>query len=152
MKTILVSLLLASVAGTAAAQKPRSPAPAAKPAPKKPNFGDGYELKGRSSSGPRVVDTVVVRNVHERPSGRVLADRMDDLETCWLKLPAAKRVASAATLHVTIEAAGNVTAARVDGELPTGVGKCITTAASRWTFPAAETRAEVEHGITLTVR
>jgi hypothetical protein len=154
MKTILVSFLLAVTASTASAQKPRpatKPAAQEKTAAKRPSFGDGYELKGRSSSGPRVVDTSMVRSLSERPN-RVLGDRLDDLEVCWLRLPASKRVTSAATLRVTIEAAGHVTAARVDGELPAGVGKCITAAAGRWSFPVADTRAEVEHGITLTTR
>jgi hypothetical protein len=45
-----------------------------------------------------------------------------------------------------------VTAARVDGELPAGVGKCITSVATRWSFPVGDARSEIEHGITLTTR
>lgn len=148
MKAILVSLALAAGASSFAfADKPRSSKPA-----KKPNFGDSFELKGRSSSGPRIVDTAVVRTVTERQAGRSIKDKIADLENCWLRLPAGRRIASAATLHVTVEAAGTVTAARLDGELPAGVGKCIAAAAGHWTFPAADARTELEHGITLTSR
>jgi hypothetical protein len=154
MKTILVSLSLALVASAASADttppKAARGSPA-KAAPKKPNFGDSYDplSKGRSSSGPNIVDTSVVRNVSER-SNRSIKDKIDDLEVCWLKLPAAKRVAAAALLHVTVEASGVVTASRIDGELPAGVGKCITGAAARWTFPVGDARTELEHGISLT--
>ncbi len=151
MKAILVSLVsLALAAGASSfafADKPRASKPV-----KKPNFGDAFELKGRSSSGPRIVDTAVVRTVTEHQAGRVIKDKIADLENCWLRLPAGRRIASAATLHVTVEAAGTVTAARLDGELPAGVGKCITAAAGRWTFPATDGRTELEHGITLTSR
>lgn len=149
MKTILVSLSLAVLASSAYADKPR-PAPA-KPAPKKPNFGDSFDpfARGRSTSGPKIVDTAVVRSVTEK-SGRTIKDKLDDLEVCWLKLPAAKRTATSVTLRVTVEASGVVTATKLDGELPAGVGKCITAAAGRWTFAAADARTELEQGISLT--
>ena len=115
------------------------------------NFGESFELKGRFASKPRDVDPTIVKNVEHAPT-RVIKDKLSDLEYCWLKLPAGKRAASSAMLRVTIEAAGNVTQARVDGELPAGVGKCITAAANRWTFPAADARSEIEHGITLTTK
>ncbi len=146
MKPILVSLALALLSSSAVADK-------AKPKPaKKPNFGESFDLKARSSSKPRDVDPAIARNLTEHQAGRVIKDKIGDLEYCWLKLPAGKRVASAAMLKVTIEAAGTVTQARVDGELPAGVAKCITSAANRWTFPVADARSEIEHGITLTTR
>jgi len=146
MKPILVGLLLVVGASSVAAQKP-APNRHAK---KKPNFGEGYELKDRSAHRPRVVETPVVRTVIAHPTGRDLRDKVGDLEYCWLKLPPARRIASAAMLHVTVEAAGMVTAASVEGALPAGVERCITAAAGRWRFPVAETRAELEHAIMLT--
>jgi len=145
MKTILVSLALTLLSSSAFADK-------AKPKPtKKPNYGESFELKGRFASKPRDVDPTIVKNVEQAPT-RVIKDKVGDLEYCWLKLPAGKRAASSAMLRVTIEAAGNVTQARVEGELPAGVGKCITSAANRWTFPAADARSEIEHGITLSTK
>jgi hypothetical protein len=150
MKTILVSLAITALgAGIAVAEKPKSPS---KTAPKKQNFGESFELKSRTTSKPRDTETVVVRSVTEAQAGRVIKDRLGEVENCWLKLPAGKRTTSAAFLKVTIEAGGNVSSARIEGELPAGVGKCITTAAQRWTFPVADARSEIEHGITLTVR
>jgi hypothetical protein len=149
MKTILVSLAITVGAGTAAADKPKIPS---KPIAKKPNFGESYALKSRTTGKPRDIDPAIVRNVTEAQSGRVIKERIADVEYCWLKVPAGKRTASAAMLKVTIEAAGNVSSARLDGELPAGVGKCITAAAGRWTFPAGDARSEIEHGITLTTR
>jgi len=150
MKTILVSFSLALLSTTAVADKGKPPS---KPAAKKPNFGESFELKGRYASRPRDVEPAIVKNVPlTATQPGVLKDKIGDLEYCWLKLPAAKRVASSAMLKVTIEAVGTVAAARVDGELPAGVGKCITTVASRWTFPAGDARSEIEHGITLTTR
>jgi len=150
MKTILVSFALSLVASSALADGRPHPRPPV--AAKKPNFGESFELKGRFASRPRDIDPAIVKNVVERQPGRVLKDRMADLEYCWLKLPAGKRVASAAMLRVTVEAEGTVTQARVDGELPAGVARCITSAAQRWVFPVAEARVEIEHGITLTTR
>lgn len=147
MKTILVSLTLVFLSSSALAQKARPPSKA-----KKPNLGESFELKGRNASQPRDVDPSIVSNVIERQPVRVIKDKLGDLEYCWLKVPAGKRVASAATLRVTIEAAGTVTQSRVDGELPAGVAKCITSAVNRWTFPVADARSEIEHGITLTSR
>lgn len=149
MKTILVSLALVAFATPALADKAKPPSkPAAK---KKPNFGESFELKGRYASRPRDVEPAIVKNVIASQP-RVLEDKIADVEYCWLKLPAAKRVASAAVLKVTIEAAGTVTSAHVEGRLPAGVGKCITSVATRWSFPVGDARSEIEHGITLTTR
>ena len=51
MKTILVSLALSLLSSSALADK-------AKPKPiKKPNFGESFELKGRSANKPRDTET-----------------------------------------------------------------------------------------------
>jgi hypothetical protein len=143
MKPILFASLIAS----SAIAGPR------KPPPKKPNFGESFDLHARRTTQPRDVDPATVRSLSEHQAGAVIKTRLDDLENCWLRLPAAKRIAGGATLRVTIEATGVVSSARIsDADLPAGVGKCITSAAARWTFPASESRAEIEHGITLTTR
>lgn len=150
--SLIVVGTLGVLASSAAADKRRpTPAPA-KPAAvaKKPNLGESFDLKQRRTALPRDTETQATRSLTDAQVGRVIKDRIGDLEYCWLKLPAGRRTASAATLHVTIEAIGTVAEARIDGELPAGVGKCITTAAGRWTFPVAEGRTEIEHGITLT--
>lgn len=148
MKTILLSLSFVGVlAGAAAAGKSKP----AKTPPKKPNFGESFELKSRFSSRPRDIDPAIVKTVEIQPT-RVVKDKIGDLEYCWLRLPASKRLASSAILRLTVEAAGTVSSVRVDGELPAGVAKCITTVAGRWTWATGDARSEIEHGITLTSR
>ena len=115
-------------------------------------MSESFDLKGRTTSKPRDVDPTLVRNVTENQASRVIKERIADVEYCWLKLPSGKRPTSAALLKLTIEPTGGVSFARIEGELPAGVGKCITTAASRWNFPVSDARSEIEHGITLTTR
>jgi hypothetical protein len=145
MKTILISFtVLGALAGAASADKAKSKA-------KKPNFGESFELKSRSSSRPHDIDPAIVRNVAAQPA-RAIKDKVSDLEICWLKLSAGKRLASSAMLRLTVEAAGNVSAVRVDGELPAGVAKCISSMASRWSWAPGDARSEIEHGVTLTTK
>ena len=147
------TILSSSLCALAAVGSLASPALADKPSlkAKKPNFGESFDLKQRRSAPPRDVDPpVVVRSLSDSQTDRVIKNHVEDLEYCWLKLPASRRTTTAATLHVTIEAIGNVADARVEGELPTGVAKCMSLAASKWRFPVTDARTELEHGITLT--
>lgn len=97
---------------------------------------------GESDKGP-------ARSVTESAVGKVVRERSEELEYCWLKVPAAKRTASSAVLKLMIEASGAVAGADLEGEVPAGVSKCITAAAAKWTFPAADEGCEIEHGLSL---
>ncbi len=130
-----------------------------KPAPKKPvadevsklNLGLSYGLKTRASALPAAdAEKAEAKPLSENQVGAIVRERAEDLEYCWLRLPPAKRVVSAAILHLSIEADGKVAAVEVNGDLPAGVGKCITQMAGRWTFPAADAATEIDHGIMLT--
>lgn len=146
MKTILVSLsLVGALAGAAAADRSK---PSKTPS-KKPNFGESFELKSRFASRPRAIDPTIVKNV-EVQSTRAIKDKIGDVEYCWLRLPANRRLASSAILRLTVEAAGHVSSVRIDGALPAGVAKCISTVAGRWTWAPEDSRSEIEHGVTLT--
>ena len=154
MKAI-VSLLLATASITLLA----SPALAGKQKPKKEvdevsklNLGLKYALKPtRASALPaETVDKVDAKSLTENQVGAIVRERSEDLEYCWLRLPPAKRVVSAAILHLSIEATGKVAAVEVNGDLPAGVGKCITQMAGRWAFPVADAASEIDHGIMLT--
>ena len=156
MKAILASLIVTLAAGTALA-KP------SKPAPKKPiaapavdevsklNLGLAYGLKARKIEVPDTdEETFKAEGLKENQINAIVRERADDLEYCWLRLPPSKRVVSAAILHLSIEASGKVAAVEVNGDMPAGVGKCISQMAGRWTFPVADTASEIDHGIMLT--
>jgi hypothetical protein len=152
-------LAVVVLASPALAGKLRTvPVPAKKPAVdevSKLNLGRAYGLKTRKVTQPERlpepdVESFEAKALSEKQVGSIVRERTEDLEYCWLRLPPAKRVVSAAILHLSIEASGKVAAVEVNGDLPAGVGKCITQMASRWAFPAADTATEIDHGITLT--
>lgn len=165
MKTILLITTLGVLASTST-----SFAGKRRPPPKKPvavktdivlvkdaevkfNFGDDYVIKNRETETPTVdAETFEAKPITESVAAKVVRERADLLEYCWLRVPAGKRVASSAVLKLAIEAGGSVVGAEVEGELPAGVGKCITAAASKWTFPAADSGCEIEHGISLNTK
>jgi hypothetical protein len=157
MKAIIASLVVAFAAGPALAntKKPATaPAPSKKPVDEvsKLNLGTGYGLKARKTAPPAPDDEekFEVKTLSENQVGAIVRERAEDLEYCWLRLPASKRVVSAAILHLDIEASGKVAAVEVNGDLPAGVGKCITQMAGRWAFPVADAASTIDHGIMLT--
>jgi hypothetical protein len=160
-KPILSALILSTV-GVAAA--PVFADTAKKPAPARPqtqeqllkqlNYGESFGLRSRASEQPKVAEqdpTVQIKSLTDSQVNKVVKDKLVDVENCWLKLPAAKRVTSSATLHIAVEN-GMVVAARIDGELPKGVAQCITAATDRWAFPVTDSRSELEQGIVLNAR
>lgn len=162
MKAIFAALVTLS-ASTALA-KPSRPAhaPAKKPAAEakkgveevsKLDLGLAYGLKERKTALPDTAadaEQFEVQRLNENQVGAIVKQRAEDLEYCWLRLPASKRVVSAAILHLNIEASGKVAAVEVNGDIPAGVGTCITRMAHRWTFPTADAATEIDHGIMLT--
>lgn len=163
MKTILLLTTVAALASPAFAGKPRSTTPStskkavigavkkAEEAPLKMNFGETYILGGRTSAQPTAVEPSrdAAKSVSDSQVGKVVHERVEELEYCWLRLPASKRVATSATLHLAIEASGAVAGVTIEGTLPVGMSKCITAAASKWTFPSADSGCEIEHGISM---
>ena len=152
MKAIYAALILASLASPALA-KPSRPAKKAVVVDEvsKLNLGLGYGLKTRKIEVPETdAETFEAKGLKENHVGVIVREREGDLEYCWLRLPPAKRVVSAAILHLSIEASGKVATVEVNGDLPAGVAKCITQMAGRWAFPAADTASEIDHGIMLT--
>ena len=152
MKAIYAALILASLASPALA-KPSRPAKKAVVVDEvsKLNLGLGYGLKTRKIEVPETdAETFEAKGLKENQVGVIVREREGDLEYCWLRLPPAKRVVSAAILLLSIEASGKVATVEVNGDLPAGVAKCITQMAGRWAFPAADTASEIDHGIMLT--
>jgi hypothetical protein len=156
MKAIVAALI--TLTASTALAKPSKPAPATKPdkgveAVSKLNLGLAYGLKERKTEVPDAAidgEQFEVQRLKDNQVGAIVKERAEDLEYCWLRLPPSKRVVSAAILHMNIEATGKVAAVEVNGDLPQGVGKCITKMAQRWTFPAADAATEIDHGIMLT--
>lgn len=73
-----------------------------------------------------------------------------DIQLCWAKVPAAQRAdAATALLRLAVSDQGKVTDIEVDGDVPAGAHKCITSAVARWQFPVAETSSDVEYGFSL---
>lgn len=163
MKTILLITTVAALASPAFAGKPRSTTPStskkavigaikkAPEAPLKMNFGEDYILGARTSAEPIAVEPGMqpAKSVSDSQVGKVVHERVEELEYCWLRLPVSKRVATSATLHLAIEASGTVAGVTIDGVLPAGMSRCITAAASKWTFPSADSGCEIEHGISM---
>ncbi|MDB4961209.1 MAG: hypothetical protein JWP01_1208 [Myxococcales bacterium] len=114
------------------------------------SYGEGLLNKTRTSAEPTSADpTLEAKSLSNSQVSKVVHDRVEELEYCWLRLPASKRVASSAVLHLAIEATGSVVGVTIEGELPATVGKCITAAASKWQFPSADSGCEIEHGIAM---
>lgn len=164
MKTILLLTTVAALTSPAFAGK-RATIPTQgskknvigeiKKAPEAPmpkmDFGESYILGARTSAEPTSSEPTndTAKTVSNSQVGQVVRDRVEELEYCWLRLPASKRVATSATLHLAIEATGAVAGVTIDGVLPAGMSKCITAAASKWTFPSADSGCEIEHGISM---
>ena len=147
----LSDALTATVAPAAPAKSPAATAPAQGDDVTTLDLGADYGLKKRRGALPDVhVEEFEAKSLTENQVGDIVRERAEDLEYCWLRLPAKQRVVSAAILKLSITAAGKVASVEVNGEMPAGVGKCITQMASRWTFPAADAPTEIDHGIMLT--
>lgn len=167
MKTILVLTtigVLASpaIAGSQRPTKKSSPPPAAKKeakveakktegdALKELDYGESYGFKKRTTALPSAdVETQQAKAVSDSQVGQVIHDRIEELEYCWLRLPAKQRVASSAMMHFAIEASGAVAGISIEGTLPRGVDRCIERAVLKWSFPAADKGCEVEHPLSL---
>jgi hypothetical protein len=118
----------------------------------KPNLGESYGLKQRHTDAPSGDAPTAApdnRPLSERQVAQVVNDKLDDLEYCWLKVPANKRVASTAILHLAI-AGGEVSESRTVGTLPAGVDKCIGMVTKRWHFPVTPSPCEIEPALTFT--
>ena len=118
------------------------------------HYGESFGLKSRTSEQPTAAEQdpmIQVKSLSDSQASKVVKDKLVDVENCWLKLPAKKRVASSATLHLAIEN-GMVVEARVEGELPKGVAACITAATDRWAFPVTDGRSTIEQGLVLNAR
>lgn len=120
----------------------------------KGDTGDDFVLGVRRATEITVDDTdkAPVRVVTESAVAKLIRERSAELEYCWLRVPAAKRTATSAMLKLFIEASGAVALADLDGELPAGVTKCITSAASKWTFPSGDEGCEIEHGLSFNTK
>jgi hypothetical protein len=126
----------------------------AKPGKAKPvvlNTGKDYMLGGRRAAKPgSEVEQFIPRSLSQAQVATVVQANMSDIQNCWELVPKAQRAdACTAMLNLSISDAGLVTDIELGGDVPAGAHKCITSAVSRWTFPVAETKSEVEYGISL---
>jgi hypothetical protein len=115
------------------------------------HYGETFGLRARTSEQPKAAEhdpMIQIKSLTESQANKVVQDKLVDVENCWLKLPAAKRIASSVQLHLAVEN-GMVVEARVDGQLPKGVAQCITAATDRWAFPVTDARSELDQGIVL---
>lgn len=126
-----------------------------KPGKEKPvvlRMGTDYMLGGRkaASVSGHDVEQIVPRSLSQAQAATVVQSHMADIQNCWDLLPKAQRTdACTAQLRLTISDAGQVTDIELGGDVPAGAHTCMTSAIAHWTFPVAETRSEIEYGISL---
>lgn len=115
------------------------------------NLGANYVLGGRRAAKPeREVEQIIPRSLSQAQVATVVQANTSDVQNCWELVPKAQRAeAATAMLRLSIADDGHVTDIELGGDVPAGAHKCITSAIGRWTFPVAETRSDVEYGISL---
>lgn len=116
------------------------------------DFGEGFVVKHaaaqRETERPDVdEETFEAKGVSNKAALAIVKSKSDELEYCWIKVPAKQRANTSATLHVAIEASGSVAGAWIDGTVPASVEKCLSERAAKWSFPAADAGSEVEHSL-----
>ena len=117
------------------------------------NLGEEFGLRSaRASAKPECdEETFDLKRVSNKDAVALVKTKSDELEYCWVKLPAKQRVETSAMLHIAIEASGAVAGAWIDGSIPAAVEKCMVDRASKWIFPAADAGSEIEHGISFSL-
>jgi hypothetical protein len=122
--------------------------------PVKLDFGASYGLKtAKAAALPDVdIEEFTAQPITQTQVSKVVQAKVSELEYCWLRLPASKRVAASTNLRLLVEASGTVAGAFAEGTLPAGVGACIEKLASRWTFPAADAGCEIEHALSFNAK
>jgi hypothetical protein len=150
---VLATLGLAASPAIAGKRRPAKKKAAALAVAKRPiDYGESFDLSrlDRRASLPRAdVERAAAQSLRVSQVGQVIKDRFDDVEYCWLRLPAATRTPTNAVLALAIEPAGTVTAVQITGGVPAEAEQCLTEAAGRWTFPAADAASDVEYPIEL---
>lgn len=135
-----------------------APPPVLKAVAKKPGkapimkTGADYVLGARKvADQPKdEVQRIIPRGLSQPQIVTFINAHTDDIQLCWNKLPASTRAESAtALLRLAVSDQGKVTDVEVDGDVPAGAHKCITSAVARWQFPVAEAATDVEYGISL---
>jgi hypothetical protein len=115
-------------------------------------MGANYVLGARrTAEQPKEeVQQIVLKGLSQVQIVDFMNAHAGDIQLCWAKVPAALRAdAATALLRLAISDAGKVTDIEVDGDVPAGAHKCITTAVARWQFPVAETSSDIEYGFSL---
>ncbi len=114
-------------------------------------MGKNYVLGGRESAKPTTeVEQFVPRSLGQAQVATVVQSHMGDIQTCWNSVPKQLRVdACTLDLKLSISDSGAVTDVELGGDVPASAQKCITSAISHWSFPVAETKSDVEYGISL---
>ncbi|MGE0400796.1 MAG: hypothetical protein AB7T06_29060 [Kofleriaceae bacterium] len=117
------------------------------------DLGEDFGLKSARASAKPDCDeeTFDLKRVSNKEAVALVKSKTDELEYCWVKLPAKKRVETSGILHIAIEASGSVAGAWIDGSVPAAVEKCMTDRAAKWVFPAADAGSEIEHGISFSL-
>jgi hypothetical protein len=115
-------------------------------------MGSNYVLGARKTAEQpkEEVQQIVLKGLSQVQIVDFMNAHASDIQLCWAKVPAAQRAdAATALLRLSISDAGKVTDIEVDGDVPAGAHKCITSAVARWQFPVAETSSDIEYGFSL---
>jgi hypothetical protein len=153
MMTSVKSLVLVGVLGMSVA-----PAFAETKAPvttKKPNCGESFDVfaGAHRTATPRAEMKQEVlakpRTLTDSQVAWVVNSRLDDVEYCWMKLPATKRVDTTAMFKFSVAPNGSVGNVELADGVPAEAQKCMVQLASQWTFPTTEAQSEVEYPVAL---
>lgn len=127
-------LAVIALLGLCAPALAQSKAPVKAPA-KKLNCGDAYVV-GKKDAGPKGLSQATVEDV--------LKTKVNEVETCWQKLPADQRKKDvAAVLSIEIDDDGEVQTAALAG-VPDDASRCVAVAAVAWEFPRSDVKADSE--------
>jgi hypothetical protein len=140
------------------AELERRPLPTAQAKPMKAGkaptmkMGADFVLGRRQTSAKfeRDVEQIIPRTLSQSQVATVVQAHMSDIKDCWELVPKAQRAnACTAELRLSISDAGLVTDVELGGDVPASAHKCMTSAIAKWTFPVAETKTEIEYGVSL---
>jgi hypothetical protein len=118
----------------------------------KPNFGESYDLPRLDRRAKLPTETekaAAAKSLSQVQVGEVVKQRRDDVEYCWASLAITERMPCTAVLKLSIDPQGNVLRAKVGGDAPASVSRCLGDAATHWTFPTAEVKSDVQYPISL---
>lgn len=120
----------------------------------KANIGEGYDLPRLDRKAKLPTEAVVETSTASKTLtpyqvSEVVKMRRDDVEYCWAGVAILDRMPCTAVLKLSVDPQGNVTSAKVGGDAPASVARCLGDAVTHWSFPTTELKSDVSYPIAL---